>query len=61
MHEKLKCDIYPQKELKIKLTCLKNLSLLKELFRKLSNLSFSSSKFWRGEKRSEEQYKLLPI
>ena len=33
----------------IKLTCLKNLSLLKELLRKLSNLSFNSSKFWRGK------------
>ena len=38
----------------IKLTCLKNLSLLKELLRKLSNLSFNSSKFW-GKKGSTMQ------
>ena len=36
-------------------TCLKNLSLLKELLRKLSNLSFSSSKFWRKKVKSSKK------
>ena len=41
---KSKIDLKPEK-FRHKLTCLKNLSLLKELLRKLSNLSLSSSKF----------------